>query len=205
MSITHCGRSTVTNLKVMIMTEISFKLSTKDISRAIRELKDYKKSLQVKCNTFAARLADVGILFAENNSGEYGHYITFGKKVDDTRYGAVALMYGTSGTITRQWLLSDGSIAQADISPILMAEFGSGHFASDAANLPNAKIANELGMGQGTFPGQTHAFDPEGWYWMDLSGEWHTSMGEHATMPMFKAAMEMETQIFQIAREVFGT
>lgn len=142
-------------------------------------------------------------MVAQEHTGEYKEYISFSKSIDNEKFGAVAVFYAHSGTIKRKWLTKDGE-KEADISPLLMAEFGSGHMASDAAGLPNAEIAKSLGMGQGTFPDQTHAFEPE-WYWMDLDEQWHSSSGETPTMPMFNAAIAIENEVFAIAKEVFGS
>jgi hypothetical protein len=59
------------------------------------------------------------------------------------------------------------------------------------------------GVGQGTFPDQTHAFDKEGWYWMDENDEWHYSRGITAKMPMYKASQEIQTIAKRKAKEVF--
>lgn len=183
--------------------EITFQLSTKGIKEAIKAIKEYKEQVVEKCAILCDKLADKGILVGTANTGEYGDLITFSKTVDPTKYGAIAIMFATSGTIKRQWL-SHGDVKEADVSPLLMAEFGSGWKASDSASLPNVATATALGMGQGTFPGQTHAFDKPGWSWMDLDGKWHSSSGEEPTMPMFRAAMSMEADLIDTAREVFG-
>ena len=184
-------------------TTIKFSLDTDEIKKAIRGVEDYKKGLVKKCHKFVERLADEGIKVAVRNSGQYGQYITYSKDIKDSNTGAIAVMDGKSGELIRMWIGEDGLVTSAAVMPILMAEFGSGHRASDAAGLPNAQTAKQVGAGQGTFPGQTHAFDPDGWYWMDLQGEWHHSKGEEPTMPMFKAVLGMKVQIKRIAKEVF--
>ena len=184
--------------------EITFRLSTKDIARAKQEIKAYRDGLVEKCRIFVERLADHGISVAQLYTGEYGNLITFSKEIEATRNGATGIMLATSGTITRQWM-TQGRIKSADIIPLLMVEFGSGWKASDASGKPNAGTAKALGYGQGTFPGQTHAFDPGGWYWQDLDGEWHSSEGEEPEMPVFHASMAMEMELFDIAQEVFGS
>ena len=191
---------------------IQMRLSTDSIENAIKEIRDYKKSLKKKCTLFVEKLADCGISVAVQNGGKYGRYITFGKKVVEGNAGSYAIMYGSSGTILETWLLENDVLQGAEITPILMAEFGSGKKASDAAGLPNANVATSLGMGRGTFfdsgnylrePKVNHAFQ-NSWSWQDVNGEWHSSSGEEPTMPMFKAGLEMRLQILKIAREVFG-
>lgn len=186
------------------MKTIRCTLSTKDLNRAIGELKAYKNELATKCATFVDRLTEHGILIArENSDGEYGSYITFTKTVNPMQYGATAILLATSGTITVQWM-AYGKVKSADVSPLLMTEFGSGFNASDASGKGNADIATALGMGQGTFPGQTHARDIGGWFWQDLDGEWHSSEGIEPSMPVFSALISMEMEIVSIARGVFG-
>jgi hypothetical protein len=84
-----------------------------------------------------------------------------------------------------------------------MAEFGSGWEASDASGQPNAEAARRLGMGQGSFPGQTHAFDKDGWWYKDLDGEWHNTTGITPSMPMWNALIAMENDIVNVARQVY--
>lgn len=186
------------------MKTIKCTLSTKDLNRAISELKAYKNEIATKCARFVEQLTEHGIQIARDNSGgEYGAFITFTKAVNPSQYGATAILLATSGTITVQWM-SYGKVKSADVSPLLMTEFGSGFMASDASGKGNADIATTLGMGQGTFPGQTHAFDAGGWHWQDLDGEWHSSTGIEPSMPVFSALISMEMEIISIARGVFG-
>lgn len=185
------------------MTKIGFRLDTAEIARAVRQIKAYRTRTEEKARELVSRLADEGISVGMANRGEYGAKITFSKKLNPIKSGCQALMLGTSAPLKVQWR-SRGGVREADIMPILMAEFGSGPSASDATGQPNADKAKELGMGQGTFPGQTHAFE-ESWTWQDLDGHWHESSGVDPTMPMFKAAMQMRRNIQKIAKAVFAS
>ena len=80
-------------------------------------------------------------------------------------------------------------------------EFGSGVRYN---SIPNPK-AGELGFGVGSYPGQTHAADPNGWYYFGDDGKWHHSYGIKATMPMYNASLEMIKSVSEVAREVFGS
>lgn len=179
-------------------TKIKGTLSVSSIKNMQAQLKAYKERLIEKCQLFTERLAVCGILVGERNLGDYDKYIIFSMQTDPNKYGAKTVLYATNnGIIHSQWLTKSG-VKEADVSPILMAEFGSGL----RANNPRA---GEFGMGTGTFPGQTHADNPEGWWFQTLDGVWHHSQGSYPTMPMFKAQMEIYDQIESIAREVFGT
>lgn len=163
-----------------------------------QQLEAYKRRLLDKCAIFTERLADKGILVGEQNLGEYEKFIMFSVETNPQRYGAKTILYATNtGIIKSQWMTKDG-IKEADVSPILMAEFGSGLRANNAH-------ASKFGMGTGTFPGQTHAEDPEGWWYQTLDGVWHHSKGVTPSMPMYKAQMEIYDQIASVALEVFGT
>lgn len=175
---------------------INISLSENSVNEAIRQLQQYKQSLKYKCERLVSELANSSIEVAKSNTGNFGHYITFSMRIEPNNSGCTAIIVATeTGQITSQWQTSDG-IKSADVSPLLMAEFGSGwraqpHFDDDRG-------------GQGTFPNQTHAFDREGWYWRDLNGELHHSYGITPTMPMYKAYSYMEQNIISKAKEVFG-
>lgn len=179
-------------------TVISGSLSVAGIRSIQKQLKQYKKRLIEKCQVFVEQLALRGIAVGEANLGQFEKFITFSVETEQHGDGVKAIMYATnSGIIHSQWMTKDG-VKEADVSPILMAEFGSGLKANNVT-------ARKFGMGTGTFPDQTHAEDPEGWWYMTLDGEWHHSYGVTPTMPMAKAQIEMLDQIDTVAKEVFGS
>ena len=174
---------------------ITMTLSQSSIQNAIKELRQYQNDLNRKCEEFCLRLAELGIQTAKENTGNFGKYISFTYEVKDRTKGCKAVMVATNtGIIHSEWQTKEG-VKSADVSPILMCEFGSGLKAENPKGIP--------GVGTGTFPGQTHAEDPNGWYWMDLDGEWHHSYGVTPKMPMYHASIEMILNIQKIAREVF--
>lgn len=171
---------------------IKIGLSSHSINTAIEELMAYKNEIVEKCRIVVARLAEHGIEVAkEHLSDGYGNYITFSVETNDSEIdGCTAFMLATqTGTIVAQWQLKDGSIKTAEVSPLLMAEWGSGQHAIEGH--------------RGTFPNQTHAFE-NSWSWKDLNDQWHTSSGIIPTQPMFNAAQEMITRINEVMNEVFG-
>ena len=181
--------------------KITANLSVASIRKAQRQLLEYKRSLIPKCEKFVKTLANKGILVGEDNLGEFGKYVTFTLKTDTSRYGVRAVLSATNtGIIKSEWRQRDGSVREADVSPILMAEFGSGLRANNVR-------ASEFGMGTGTFPDakKENYENPEGWWYMDLEGNWHHSYGVTPTMPVGKAYAEILDQIETTAREVFGT
>lgn len=172
-------------------------LSTKGIEKLKKDLINYKevtlKNLLLK---YVTELAQEGITVGQQNVGGFGKYITFSIQTDVTKDGCKALMLASeTGKIISSWQTADG-IKTAEVSPLLMAEFGSGWGAENPMNVPE--------VGQGTFPNQTHAFDKEGWYWIDLDGNLNYSIGINAKMPMYKASLQIQQIAKSKAREVFG-
>jgi hypothetical protein len=171
--------------------------SIKDLQKA---LKEYAESLEDKCQRFCEELSEIGIKTAEQNNGQFSRYIVFSKSVEPTKYGCKAIITATeTGTITSKWKTKDG-VKSAEVSPLLMAEFGSG---SKARNPLGTSVGGVV-MGQGTFPNQTHAFNKDGWYWVDLDDKLHHSYGIVPSMPMYNAYVEMQNQISAKKREIFG-
>lgn len=82
---------------------------------------------------------------------------------------------------------------------IAFLEFGAGIY-YHTADHPKA---SELGMGVGTYPGQTHAYD-EFWWYRDEQGVAHYSQGTEMTMPVYLAGQEIIAKFGEIARETFG-
>lgn len=171
-------------------------LSVSSIRKLRAELGEYKNNLIKKCEVFVKRLAEAGIDVAKGNTGKFGHYIAFSIKTEPKKDGCDGLFLAAdTGKIVSRWQTGDG-IKNADVSPLLMVEFGSGQKAENPKNIP--------GVGQGTFPDQTHAFDPSGWYWRDLDGNLHHSRGISPKAPMYNASIKMQDLIVKTAKEVFG-
>lgn len=175
--------------------DIKIDLPSKGLSTLEMQLMAYTKQLPIKCKIFVKRLADVGIESASKNT--VTSLVVFKKQItEEQKYGCKAIMYGMDTMkIFNEWL-AWGEVKSAEVSPLLMAEFGSGYNAENPQNIE--------GYGQGTFPNQEHAFDIGGWSWMDLDGNWHHSEGVAPTMPMYNAWLDMYSQVEKIAKEVFA-
>lgn len=188
---------------------IKVNCTQESIKRAIRELEKYKKGIAKKTERFCSRLAEIGIKTARENTGtinDLGNvkgYITYYKELNPQKDGCKAILYGKDAVkYISTWRGADGKMKSAVVSPLLMAEFGSGSKAN-AGQAHVDMVHPNVSVGQGTFPDQTHAFDPNGWYWMDSNNQWHHSYGIKPTMPMFKAWLQMKNSINSVAREVF--
>ena len=175
-------------------------LSQKSINNLIGEVKRYGESLYPKSELFLRRLIDEGIKVAEQNKGFYGNYIVFEKEFEGGDKKCVGFLIGRNASeITSYWNMK-GKIKSAKISPILFAEFGSGWLAE--VLFDDVSVGE---VGQGTFPGQKHAFDPGGWSYMDLNGNWHHSKGIKPSHPMYKAELAIYEKVIEVAREVFAS
>lgn len=178
-------------------------LSVAGIQNLKKEIQNYKDQiLPSLIERFVNELALIGIKTATQNLGQLNdlgnvsNLVLFYKDSFPEQDGFKAILYAKDQAVVKQFWLSGGTVKSADVSPLLMYEFGSGFKAKNPKNLP--------GVGQGTFPGQTHAFDKEGWYWQDLDGKWHHSNGISPTQPMFKAWLNMQMSITAVAKAVFG-
>ncbi len=177
--------------------KINIKLDTRSTKAAIRNARKYKERLEKACREFVEQLADVGIKTARIYEGEYSGYIVYTKQVDPKANGCTALMIAHGKGIERTWKYQ-GGWKTVYVNALLMAEFGSGWLAD------NENQWGVAGVGQGTFPGQIHATDPDGWWWTDEDGVSHHSIGEAPSYPMYNAYMEMSQQLMSIGKKVFG-
>lgn len=187
-------------------------LDTKELDALADYLDNYAKTFQQKVQTFLEKLAEKGIEVASVNGGDFSSYIVYSKKVESGTM--VKMIAKDREEITNSWYASSTSkeLRQETISPLLMAEFGSGHYAISAEG-----EASGLG-GQGTLNKYGHAFDSNGWYWWsddatsmdgeplnEKNGRWRFhSRGTHPSQPLHKAVMACIEQVEGIAREVFG-
>lgn len=177
---------------ILMAKKISFGLSVNEINKAVKELEKYKSDLNRKCEELCRRLIAAGntVALQNINDSPLGKTITLGSEITPEKAGCRAILFSTGQIKSNEY---------GEINTLLLVEFGAGiHYNS----VENPK-APELGMGVGSFPGQLHAFDENGWYYMGDDGQWHHSYGVKATMPMYKTGKEMREQVVKIAREVF--
>lgn len=179
--------------------KISFGLSVREVQNAIKELWQYQSDLNRKCEELCRRLTAEGMLIAQAHIGSsgFGKYIHLGSEITPQQAGCKAILYMEDTTkIKSEWQTLEG-VQSAEVSPSLMIEFGSGLKAENPAGI--------AGVGTGTFPGQTHAENPSGWWYMDLNNVWHHSTGVSPKMPMYFAGKELREKVVAIAREIFNS
>ena len=164
---------------------IKCSLSSKSIQNAIKELKKYENDLQRKNQIFVQKLADAGILVIRETmesipTEEKGSYYT-------------EIINNSNGDLV-------GAAIRLTGDKVLFLEFSAGvTYGTDTYPLPSG---SEYGVG--TYPGQTHAYDPNGWWYIDENGEKHHSYGNRAYMPMYHAEEAIILAIRSIAKEVFS-
>ena len=177
--------------------KISFGLSVSDLNSAIKELRQYQADLNIKCQKFTERLADLGLETAKAIMKEH---IYSGETI-----GSLRIETDEIGSVTKLRIVVESEA-------ILFLEFGAG----DKYSGTNKPKASEMGYGPGTYPGAGHWNDPNGWWfptdaprlirYTDSSGQgWGHSYGIEAAMPMYNASVEMMRNVRKIAKEVFHT
>lgn len=171
-------------------------LSVKGIEELKKQLLQYRdEELPRKCRQLTQALADIGVNVAKAkiNESPLGHHITLQSTMSESEAGCKAMIIAT-GDIKK----SEG---YAPFNLLLAVEFGAGIAFNPTPN----PIAGDFGYGVGTFPGQVHAFEKEGWYyWDEEAQEWKHTRGVKATMPMYSAAMEIQNKVNEAVKAVFG-
>lgn len=173
------------------MRTIRVGLDEQSIQNAISQLESYRAGIGRKSTMMLERLGSIGVNTANMNKGVYGQYIVSEKNLVEFKSGTskrINVIIRQTGYVTVKWLNSAGE-QSAKVSPLMMAEYGSGQYA-----LPGHR---------GTFPGQRHAFQNY-WTWKDLDGVEHQSSGFVPTRPGFKASIEIRNNAQRVAREVFS-
>ena len=169
-------------------------LSVKGIEALKSQLLQYKDNLPIKCEKLVSRILQSGVAVSQANISEspLGKYVTVTTNISADKMGCKGILLA-KGAVKEQ----DG---YAPFSILLAIEFGAGIHYNPT---PNPLISSEFPYGVGTFPGQTHAYQDMWWYWDEDNQEWRPTHGVKATMPMYKASEEMQSNILKIAKDVF--
>lgn len=166
---------------------IKFGLSVKEVQNAIKELKAYQNSLDAKNERFVMELSNLGLEVARSIVVQHTHG-------SGQTLGSLRVETTQTGEVTSMQIVVESEA-------ILFLEFGSGFRYNSGVGNP---YAGKFGMGPGTYPGQTHADDPNGWWYQDETGEWKHSFGMKADMPMYKAYVAMFEAYQSLARQIFS-
>ena len=166
--------------------KLSISLSEKSIQNAIKELNQYKEDLKRKNPILVDKLSKIGLEVVQQTM----------ESVPDEEKGSyyTEIINNSQGDMI-------GAAIRLSGDKILFIEFSSGvTFGTPKGGYP---LPSGKEYGVGTYPGQTHAESPHGWWYVDENGEKHHSYGNRAYMPMYHAEQAIVMQIRNIAREVF--
>ena len=169
-------------------------MSVKELDSLIRELQKYNDDLPNKFKKLVSELLQKGVDVskARISDSPLGKYVTVTTNISSEKMGCKGILLA-KGAVKEQ----DG---YAPFSILLAIEFGSGIHYNPTPN----PLSAEMGYGVGTFPGQVHAFQSEGWmYWDEKAQEWRHTYGVKATMPLYNADIEIIQNVIRIAKEVF--
>ena len=164
----------------MAKTVIKFKLDEKDIDRAIREVKQFKKEFLEKCDRLVEALTDRGADIAKVQVAQLDAVYTGELKNSIEGYYSPATNVG---------IIKAGAYYAAYV------EFGTGVVGSRSAH-PNP---------QG-WQYDVNSHGDSGWvYYDDDSGKFRWTKGFKSRPFMYNTARELERMCSKIAKEVFGT
>lgn len=171
------------------------------IKKAIKEIQNYRKSLNTKMELFVSRLMDVGIKRAEEVGGRFAHRVTYEKHLEPTEYGCHGVLLGIGEEIEREWIRG-GEVMTGSINALWTMEFGTAAYA-----ISDERFGGKGGAGTASQTGGAHNNDTD-WYFY-VRGEDGKLIRKHGTAiqptrPMHNAMLEMQEQITRIAQEVFN-
>ena len=164
----------------MAKTVIKFKLDEKDIDRAIREVKQFKKQFLEKCDQLIETLTERGAEIAKIQVAQLDAVYT-GELMNSIE--------GYYSAATNIGIIKAGAYYAAYV------EFGTGVVGSRSTH-PNPQGWQYDVNGHGD----------KGWvYYDDESGKFRWTKGFKSRPFMFNTARELERMCEKIAKEVFGT
>lgn len=161
--------------------------NSKSIQNAIKTIEKYRDDLPKKCDLFVKRLSEIGIPVINQN-------IESSSGDSDKSHNAY-IKINSFGSFSQAQLIVEGQ-------DILFIEFGAGIYYNGSAGSSPHPLGEEMGYTIGSY-GKGHG-KQNTWGYYAESGELVLTHGTQATMPVYKAGLEMRNQMLKIAREVFG-
>ena len=156
-------------------------LSSSSIQDAIREMKSFRKSIDVKKDEMLEKLAKIGV------------------KEASLRF-TTAIYDGVNDSHVTLETIKEGYCIKAEGRAVAFIEFGAGVYHNPGEPYPNPRPAGIVGIGEyGKGYGKRQA-----WGFRDESGELVITHGNPAAMPMWYASEEMRSEILKTFKEVFG-
>lgn len=171
-------------------------LSVSSIRNLQKELEKYRDSLTYKCELLVKRLAEAGISVIDENMAKAAFTVDekgIQSGADPQHYTQVKI--NTFGNYARADLIVEGT-------ELLFIEFGAGVYYNGAAGSSPHPKGEEFGYVIGSY-GKGHGVQKVWGYYAD-SGELILTHGVEATMPVYKASLEIADNVVKIAKQIFG-
>ena len=160
---------------------INMSLSVASIDNAIKELRAFRSSIELKKYKLLEALANIGV------------------KEASVRF-TTAMYDGVNDSSVTLEPIPNGYCIKAEGKAVAFIEFGAGVYHNPGEPYPNPRPEGIVGIGEyGKGLGKRQA-----WGFKDASGELVITHGNPAAMPMWYASEEMRSKIQEIAQEVFG-
>jgi len=159
--------------------KITLDLSTRDINRAIRDLKRYKRELNKKVSLLIKTLTDYGVDVAKAQIRELGAWYTGELESSITGYFSPTVGVG---------------VIKAGSPYAVFVEFGTGIVGQTSPH-PDPK----------DWQYDINKHGEDGWiYFNERDGRWHWTKGVESRPFMYNTARELEMECMRIAKEVFA-
>lgn len=160
---------------------IKMGLGVESIENAIKDLNNFRSSIEQKMDKLLEELANIGV------------------KEASVRF-TTAMYDGVNDSSVTLKPVKNGYAIVAEGHAVAFIEFGAGVYHNSGEPYPNPRPEGIVGIGEyGKGLGKRQA-----WGYTDDSGELVITHGNPAAMPMWYASEEMRSKIAKIAREVFG-
>lgn len=166
------------------MTKHRANLSARSFRQLAKSIRDYRTSLQDKCEEFAYRMAEEGIAIAQLRILSFDAVMT-GELLDSMNLEAGDIVSNGAA----YYIFTDCEWAA-------FVEFGTGVVGSENPH-PDTGLVN--------WKYDTNDHGESGWFYFN-NGEWHWTKGMPSRPFMYETAQQLKDMsvILHIAREVFG-
>lgn len=169
---------------------ITVKISKESLSEAIKDLKNYEKSVVSKTDKLRRRVADE-LAFRIRN--KFATSIVDDLIGESPRFAQVHVSVENSGNISA--VVASGQDA-------IWVEFGAGVYHNTSVGTSPHPRGRSYGFLIGTYG--KHRGKQNVWGFFDEGNNVHITHGTPATMPMYLTGLEIVREINSMAREVFA-
>ncbi len=160
---------------------INMNLSVSSIENAIKELKAFRDSIEIKKLSLLKGLGEIGVREAS------------------VRF-TTAMYDGVNDSDVTLEPITGGYCIKAEGKAVAFIEFGAGVYHNPGEPYPNPRPSGIVGIGE---YGKGHG-KRQAWGFRDDSGELVITHGNPAAMPMWYASEEMRSAIVKLFKEEFG-